>query len=57
MYHCIVHLHTRKFLLSNGMDNTLRQWDVRPFVTGSRQVKVFQGATVSGGWGVGGGGG
>lgn len=36
----------RKFLLSNGMDNTLRQWDVRPFVTGSRQVKVYQGATV-----------
>ena len=35
-----------KFLLSNGMDNTLRQWDVRPFVTGSRQVKVYQGATV-----------
>jgi Prp8 binding protein len=28
------------------MDNTLRQWDVRPFVTGSRQVKVYQGATV-----------
>lgn len=28
------------------MDNTLRQWDVRPFVTGSRQVKVYTGATV-----------
>lgn len=28
------------------MDNTLRQWDVRPFVTGSRQVKAYQGATV-----------
>lgn len=36
----------RKFLLSNSMDNTLRQWDVRPFVTGSRQVKAYQGATV-----------
>lgn len=39
-------VYDRKFLLSNAMDNTLRQWDVRPFVTGSRQVKVYQGATV-----------
>lgn len=39
-------VYNRKFLLSNAMDNTLRQWDVRPFVTGSRQVKVYQGATV-----------
>lgn len=32
-------------ILSNAMDNTLRTWDVRPFVTGkSRAVSVFEGA-------------
>lgn len=33
------------YLLSNSMDHTIRCWDVRPFVNGSRCVKVFQGAT------------
>ena len=27
-------------LLSNSMDSTLRAWDVRPFVAGSRGVRV-----------------
>lgn len=31
------------FLLSNSMDNTLRSWDVRPFVNGSRAHKSFAG--------------
>lgn len=31
-------------LLSNGMDNTLRCWDVRPFCNGNRCEKVFLGA-------------
>jgi WD40 repeat protein len=30
-------------VLSNGMDNTVRMWDVRPFAT-TRQVRVFSGA-------------
>lgn len=31
-------------ILTNSMDNTLRTWDVRPFVTGSsRAVSVFEG--------------
>ena len=29
-----------KYILSNAMDNTVRAWDVRPFVSGSRNVKV-----------------
>lgn len=32
-------------LLSNGMDNTLRMWDVRPYAPANRCVKVFTGAT------------
>merc|ERR1712070_377297 len=31
-------------LLSNSMDKSLISWDVRPFVTGSRFEKQFQGA-------------
>jgi len=31
-------------LLTNSMDKTLIAWDVRPFVTGSRQSKQFEGA-------------
>uniref|UniRef100_A0A7S2XUZ9 Anaphase-promoting complex subunit 4 WD40 domain-containing protein n=1 Tax=Fibrocapsa japonica TaxID=94617 RepID=A0A7S2XUZ9_9STRA len=31
------------YLLTNSMDNTLRQWDVRPFVQGSRCSKVYTG--------------
>lgn len=35
------------YLLSNAMDNTLRCWDIRPFVAGdSRCVKTFHGAQV-----------
>ena len=32
------------FLLSNSMDNTLRCWDVKPYASGDRCVKVFLGA-------------
>ncbi|KAJ1486123.1 WD40-repeat-containing domain protein [Baffinella frigidus] len=32
-----------QMLLSNGMDNTLRMWDTRPFCEGSRCKMVFQG--------------
>ena len=28
------------------MDNTVRMWDVRPFVTGNRNVKTFFGVRV-----------
>ena len=31
------------YVLSNAMDNTLRIWDVRPFVTKDRMVKMFMG--------------
>ena len=31
------------YLLSNSMDQTIRCWDVRPFVQGSRCVKTFTG--------------
>lgn len=32
-------------LLSNGMDNTVRIWDVKPFsATGNRLLKTFEGA-------------
>lgn len=31
------------FLLSNGMDNTVRLWDVRPFCQGLRCLHAFQG--------------
>lgn len=34
-------------LLSNGMDNALLCWDVRPFVAGHRCVKTFRGAAHS----------
>jgi len=32
------------FLLSNAMDNTVRCWDVKPYASGDRCVKVFLGA-------------
>ncbi|CAO4383981.1 unnamed protein product [Caenorhabditis nigoni] len=32
-----------KFIVSNSMDCTLRQWDIRPFVPGSRAVGMFGG--------------
>eukprot|EP01102_Stenamoeba_stenopodia_P023295 TRINITY_DN998_c0_g1_i1.p1 TRINITY_DN998_c0_g1~~TRINITY_DN998_c0_g1_i1.p1 ORF type:complete len:402 (-),score=98.01 TRINITY_DN998_c0_g1_i1:1082-2164(-) len=32
------------YLLSNAMDSTVRTWDVRPFVEGSRNIKVYYGA-------------
>ena len=32
-------------LLSNSMDQSLRSWDIRPFVQGSRHKKTFTGAT------------
>jgi Prp8 binding protein len=32
-------------LLSNSMDQTVRSWDIRPFVQGSRHKKTFTGAT------------
>jgi len=31
------------YLLTNAMDNTVRIWDVRPFVKGHRNIKIFQG--------------
>ena len=31
------------YLLSNSMDQTIRCWDVRPFVQGSRCIKTFSG--------------
>jgi Prp8 binding protein len=31
-------------LLSNGSDNTIRCWDVKPFCEGDRCEKVFLGA-------------
>lgn len=31
------------YLLSNGMDNTLRVWDLRPFSPLDRCVKIFVG--------------
>ncbi|CBY17997.1 unnamed protein product [Oikopleura dioica] len=31
------------YVLSNSMDNTLRVWDVRPFVPKERMVKMFMG--------------
>ena len=33
-------------LLSNSMDNTLRMWDLRPFVVGGRCEKMFTGHIV-----------
>lgn len=35
--------HDGSYLLSNSMDQTVRCWDIRPFVVGSRCVKIFQG--------------
>ncbi|CAA91460.1 U5 small nuclear ribonucleoprotein 40 kDa protein [Caenorhabditis elegans] len=32
-----------KFIISNSMDCTVRQWDIRPFVPGQRSVGVFAG--------------
>jgi len=32
------------YLLSNAMDNTVRCWDVKPYASGDRCVKVFLGA-------------
>lgn len=34
------------YLLSNAMDNTLRTWDVRPYVSGQRAVAVYEGVQV-----------
>ena len=34
-------------LLSNGSDNTIRCWDVKPFCEGDRCEKVFLGAQVT----------
>jgi Prp8 binding protein len=31
------------YLLSNSMDNTIKCWDVRPFVQGDRCIKQFSG--------------
>jgi Prp8 binding protein len=31
------------YLLSNSADNTLRAFDIRPFATGDRTARVFQG--------------
>ena len=31
------------YVLSNAMDNTLRVWDVRPYVTTDRCVKIITG--------------
>lgn len=34
------------YLLSNGMDSTVRMWDVRPYVaSGNRMVRLFTGAS------------
>jgi Prp8 binding protein len=33
------------YLVSNSMDCTIRCWDIRPYVQGSRCVKVFQGVS------------
>lgn len=38
------------YLLSNSMDNSVRIFDVRPFATGNRCVKVFYGVQVWGSW-------
>ena len=43
-----LHIHvifyiTGSYVLSNAMDNTLRVWDVRPFVTTDRCVKIITG--------------
>jgi Prp8 binding protein len=32
-----------KSLVTNAMDNTVRAWDVQPFVAGDRMLKVFLG--------------
>ena len=33
------------YLLSNSMDHTIRCWDIRPYVQGSRCVKVYYGVS------------
>jgi Prp8 binding protein len=33
------------FMLTNAMDNTVRIWDVRPFVEGERLTRIFTGAS------------
>lgn len=35
------------FLVSNGMDNTVRTWDIRPFALDDRAVHVYDGAPSS----------
>ncbi|CAG8828192.1 14235_t:CDS:2, partial [Dentiscutata erythropus] len=30
------------YLLSNGMDDTVRIWDVKPFSPGNRLLKIFE---------------
>lgn len=31
------------YLLTNGMDNTLRIWDIRPYAPQDRCIKIFTG--------------
>jgi len=33
------------FLLSNSMDHTIKCWDIRPFIQGSRCIKTFTGVS------------
>jgi len=33
------------YLLSNSMDHTIKCWDIRPFVPGSRCIKTFAGVS------------
>ncbi|KAI8881850.1 WD40 repeat-like protein [Backusella circina FSU 941] len=32
------------YLLTNAMDNTVRMWDIKPFASGDRCLKIFEGA-------------
>ncbi|KAK9472683.1 WD40-repeat-containing domain protein [Dipodascopsis tothii] len=36
-----------QFLVSNGMDSTVRVWDARPFAPANRQMRVLDGAPAS----------
>ena len=40
-----------KTLVTNGMDNTVRAWDVQPFAAGDRMMKVFLGGCCGCRWG------
>lgn len=37
--------HEGSFLLSTSMDQTVRCWDVRPFATGNKCLKIYQGTS------------